>query len=93
MVVISKATFTHSYAKSRETLTSAINKAKDALEIAAKKGGHPCAFQTMGIDPLSTLFKGKYPFTLFSTCMIYEKDNWYMHVNALFHAMQFIKFV
>ena len=59
MVVISKSTFTHSYAKTEENLTSAINKAKDAVEIAAKKGGHPCAFQTMDIDPFSTLFKGR----------------------------------
>ena len=72
VVIISKSTFTHSYAKSVETLTSAIKKAKAAVEIAATKGGNPCAFQTMDIDPLSTLFKGRFPFTLFSTFMIYE---------------------
>ena len=63
VVVNSKSTFTHSDAKTGQTLTSAINKAKNDAEEAAKTKGNSGAFQDMDIDPSSTSFKGKYPYS------------------------------
>ena len=62
MVVISKSTFTHSYAKIWETLTAAMNRAKDAAKKATMKRGNSRAFRDMDIDPLFTSFKGRYQF-------------------------------
>ena len=70
MVVNAESTFIHSFAKSGETLNSAINRAKDAAEKAAKKLGNSGAFQDMDIDPSSTSFKGRYTYSLFLTCII-----------------------